>query len=317
MRIFIFGATGVVGRRVIPMLLAQGHQVSAHGRSSAKRAALKQAGAMAVDLDIFSEQQVRAHVAGHDAVINLATAIPSSTRLLLPGAWRKNDQIRRIVSSHIVNAAIKENIGRVIQESFGLIYQDNSEAWIDETAPLQPARHTKSVLDAEGAVRKFTEAGGTGVVLRFALFYGPDSSQTIEMINFVRRGLAIMPKPEDGFISSISHDDAARAVVAALALPGGIYNVADDHPCSRRAFFHSLAQALGVKPPRLLPQWSKVLMGSVGETLGRSLRISNQKLRQASDWTPNLASVDQGWQSVVAQINGQSRGAKPSSGRFF
>jgi nucleoside-diphosphate-sugar epimerase len=93
--------------------------------------------------------------------------------------------------------------------------------------------------------------------------------------------------------------EKAAAVRAALAVPGGVYNVVDDEPLPRRAFYDSLAEALGVPPPKLLPAWVKVLAGSLGETTARSLRISNRKLRQASGWAPRYPSVREGWRSVV------------------
>ena len=99
----------------------------------------------------------------------------------------------------------------------------------------------------------------------------------------------------------MTHDDAARATAAAIALPAGIYNVVDDEPVSRRAFVDSMADALGVASPRFPPVWMKLLYGSLGEMLSRSVRISNQKLRGATGWSPRYASVRQGWPDVVAQ----------------
>ncbi len=302
MRIFITGATGVIGRRVIPQLAAEGHQITAIGRTLTKRAALEQSGAKAVDVDLFSADQVLNAVRGHDAIINLATAIPSTFRLLRPGAWKENDRIRRNASRNLAEAARAEGVPRLVQESFALIYQDQGEAWIEEEMPFKPAPHTKSVLAAEEAANSFAESGGTGVILRFGLFYGPDSRQTVEMINLARRGWAALPGPAESYISSVSHDDAAAAVVAGLEIPAGIYNVVDDEPLRRREFFSSLAQELDIKTPQLLPAWVQVLMGSVGESVARSLRISNQKLRRTSGWAPNDPSVRVGWKGCLKAI---------------
>src|SRR5262245_1462823 len=118
MRVFITGATGVIGRRVVPMLVKAGHQVSAIGRSPDQRETLAKQGARAVGVDMFDASALRPVVEGHDAIINLATHMPSSTtRMLLPWAWRENDRIRRDGSAALVDAALAAGVGRFIQES--------------------------------------------------------------------------------------------------------------------------------------------------------------------------------------------------------
>jgi len=137
-------------------------------------------------------------------------------------------------------------------------------------------------MDAERAVEAFAESRGAGVVLRFAFFYGEDSDFLQQTIQAVRRGWAPALGSPEGFISSVSHDDAASAVVEALTVASGLYNVVDDEPVAKREFYTSLAEALGVGPPRFPPRFVARLLGSLGETLARSQRISNRKLRSAS-----------------------------------
>jgi nucleoside-diphosphate-sugar epimerase len=311
MRVFLTGATGVIGRRLIPLLRASGHEVTAVWRSPASRADVERQGATAIALDLFDRDAVARAVIGHDAVVNLATHIPpSSGRMLLPGAWRENDRIRREGSATLVDAAIRANVSRFVQESFAPVYPDSGDRWIDESAPQAPVKYNRTVPDAEASADRFTRSGRTGIVLRFAGFYGPDATQTAEMISMVRKGWAPIPGPPNAYISSVSHDDAASAVAAAMTLPAGIYNVVDDEPVTHRVFFDSLASALNVKPPKLPPQWLTLLFGSVGEMLARSLRISNRKLRSASSWTPSLPSVREGWRAVVGEMRnaaGQSQ----------
>jgi nucleoside-diphosphate-sugar epimerase len=124
-RVLVTGATGVVGRLAIPQLLARGHRVTAVGRAPEKRAELTTLRADAVALDIFDAEGARRAMAGHDAVINLATHMPSSTfRMLLPWAWRENDRVRREGSAALVQAALAAGISRFIQESFAPVYED-------------------------------------------------------------------------------------------------------------------------------------------------------------------------------------------------
>src|SRR5258708_2073365 len=120
---------------------------------------------------------------------------------------------------------------------------------------LRKERMNAKVRDAQLSAQRFTSGGGAGVVLRFAGFYGPDSPQTRQLISFVRHSWAPIPGAPERFFSSVTHDDAATAVVAALGLPAGVYNVADDEPLRRRELFDSLPAPLGVAPPRLPPTW--------------------------------------------------------------
>lgn len=291
----------MIGRRAVPLLIAAGHQVTAIGRTAEKRADLARLGSTALDVDLFNPGELRRAVAGHEVVINLATHLPAGWRMFAPRAFEENDRIRRVGAANLVYAGIAAGARRFIQESFAPVYPDSGERWIDETVPIVPASYNRSVADAERSAERFSSGDRTGVVLRFAPFYGPDAWQTRQMIDAVRRGFAPWPGAVDGFISSVAHDDAATAVVTALSLRAGAYNVADDEPLRRRDYFDALAAALGVAPPRIPPRFVARLLGSLGEMLARSLRLSNRKLR-AYGWAPRFASVRDGWPAVVRAI---------------
>jgi nucleoside-diphosphate-sugar epimerase len=294
MRILVTGASGVIGRRVVPLLVGAGHSVTAVARSEAKRAAIAKAGATAVALDLFDRSAVERAVIGHETIINLATHMPPSmTRMMLPWSWKENDRIRRDASAILADAAIAHGVERFIQESFAPAYPDRGSAWVTEETPLSPTRYNRSLLDAEASAQRVTRAGRKGIVLRFAAFYGPDAFTLHEMANMVRKGWSPLPGADGAYISSISHDDAATAVVAAIDLPAGIYNVADDEPVTRRQFVDVFASALGVRTPRALPRMMVKLMGSIGELGSRSIRISNRKLR-GSGWRAAFPSVREG-----------------------
>ena len=303
-KILVTGATGVVGRRLVPILVSEGHSVVAMVHGSRSHGALEAIGAAAVEADFFESKSLRRAAAGCDAVVNLATHMPAnSLQMLRRSAWKENDAIRTRGSSNLVDAALAEGVGRFVQESFAPVYPDRGDRWIDESVPLRTIRYNRSVRDAEASAARFTKAGGAGVVLRFAAFYGPDSRFLIEAIGqFRKTGRAFYPGSPEAFVSSVHHDDAATAAAAALALPAGTYNVADDEPVTRRDYFESLAQALGMPPPKPFPWWARALLGSLGELLARSERISNRKLRAASAWAPRYRSVREGWPSVAAAL---------------
>jgi nucleoside-diphosphate-sugar epimerase len=301
-KVFVTGATGVVGRRAVPLLVAAGHAVTAAARTPEKRAALEMAGAAGAEVDLFHPESLRRALAGQDAVLNLATHIPRSWRVFLRGAWKENDRIRRIGSANLVDSAISAGVSRFVQESFAPVYPDRGDRWIDESTPIAPVRYNRTVSDAEGSAARFTRSGGAGVVLRFADFYGPDAVQVHDMIRFVRKGWAAIPGRADAYLSAVSHDDAATAAVAVMGAPAGVYNVTDDEPVTRREFFDLLAKAVGVPSPKIPPAWVARLGGSLGEMLARSLRISNRKLRETTGWRPRYPSMREGWPAVVAEI---------------
>ena len=307
LRIFVAGGTGVIGRRVIPVLVSDGHRVYASSRSDEGRKQIVAQGAEPVAVNLYDSEDVKRGVGHQDVVINLSTHIPSSsTKMLLPWAWRENDRVRREVSANLGDAARIGGADCFIQESFAPIYEDAGDRWIDETWPVRPARYNKSTIEAERAANRFTKHGGRGIILRFAYFYGADSIATRDMIRLVRKGVSPLVGPPDAFISSISHDDAAAAVITAIHLPGGMYNVSDDEPVTRREWAGSLASALGVSPPRAVPGLLAKLGGSTVELLSRSQRLSNRKLREHSDWAPATPSIRDAWPRLVGAEHARS-----------
>jgi nucleoside-diphosphate-sugar epimerase len=291
-------------------LIRDGHVVVAIARGQEQRGRLERVGATGVEADLFESDSLRRAVSGCDAVVNLATHMPASTtEMLRPSAWKENDRVRSLGSSNLVDAALAGGVGRFIQESFAPAYPDCGNRWIEEDTPLRPVRYNRTLLNAEESAARFRKSGGAGVVLRFASFYGPDSRFLAEGIRQVKHGRTFLPGAPEAFVSSVSHDDAATAVAAALRIPAGVYNVVDDEPLTRREYFHSLAGALGVPPPRPLAWWVKLLFGSLGELLSRSQRISNNKLKSTLSWTPKYRSVREGWPDTVAGLGSNAGSA--------
>ncbi|MDQ1375194.1 MAG: hypothetical protein QOJ09_2532, partial [Actinomycetota bacterium] len=191
---------------------------------------------------------------------------------------------------------------RFVQEAIAFLYEDRGDAWIDEDVPLQVPPIGGSQLAAEAETRRFTEAGGVGVVLRFGQFYAPDASHTIAMAKMARRRLAPAVGDPDGYVTTIHADDAASAVVAALEAPAGVYNVTDDDPVTRQVFGEVVAAALDKKSPRKIPMAVAKAGGSKSEYLMRSLRVSNRRFKDATGWSPAYPSVREGWPVVAAAM---------------
>jgi nucleoside-diphosphate-sugar epimerase len=307
MKAFVAGATGVLGRRALPLLVAAGHEVSALARSDAGAKLVGALGARAVRLDVFDPDALRPAVAGHEVVCNLATHIPATGRMAAPGAWAENDRIRVEASRNLVDAALAGGAQRYVQESVTFLYRDGGDEWIDESSPVDPVANLRSATVAESNAARVTAAGATGVVLRFAAFYGPDSGTTLDMIRLCKRRIALGAGP-DAYVSSITTDDAASAVVASLSAPAGVYNVGDDGPVLRRQFFAVLAGALDVRPPFVVPAAVARLGGAKASVLARSQRVSNRLFVEATGWKPEYPSVRDGWPMVLAATSSGNKG---------
>jgi nucleoside-diphosphate-sugar epimerase len=183
----------------------------------------------------------------------------------------------------------------LIQESFAPAYPDRGEAWIDERTPIAPVRYNRSVVDAERSTQRFSYGGRAGVVLRFATFYGPDSWFARDLIRYVRRGFVPIPGAVGSYISSVSHDDAASAVMAALAARAGALMSSMMSACAAASVSARSRRFWGF-PHR------DYLFGSLGEMLARSVRVSNRKLREECAWVPKYPSMREGWRAVAAAI---------------
>jgi nucleoside-diphosphate-sugar epimerase len=295
MRVFVAGATGVVGRRAVSALITAGHEVTAAVRSPAKAALARSLGATPVEVGIFDADALRAAVAGHDAVCNLATHIPALARAADPRAWEENTRIRTEGSHNLVDAALAANASVFVQESIAFLYGDHGDEWLDAaTTPISDNRFAEPVRAAESEAKRFGDAGGRSVVLRFGLFLAPDSEQMVTMARSARRGISVYPGDSDGFLPSIHADDAASAVVAALTAPTGTYDVVDDEPLRRGDQRAALAAAVGRR--RLLQMRApKAVVGPLGD----SQRVSNQRFRAVTSWSPSFRSARDAWPAVL------------------
>jgi nucleoside-diphosphate-sugar epimerase len=276
-------------------LVAAGHEVTAAVRSPAKAEYARSLGATAVEVSIFDAEALRAAVFGHDAVCNLATHIPSLARAADPHAWDENTRIRTEGSRNLVDAALAANASVYVQESIAFLYGDHRGEWLDaESNAITDTRFSTPIRACESETKRFADAGGTGVVLRFGLFMAPDSEQMLTMARNARRGLSVYPGAADAYLPSIHADDAAAAVVAALRAPSGTYDVVDDVPSTRGDQRAALAAAVGRR--RLIQlRAPKAVVGPLGD----SQRVSNRRFREATSWAPRYPSAREAWPATV------------------
>lgn len=298
MKVFVTGGTGVVGTRALPAIVAAGHEVTAVARTPEKAALVRSLGATPVEVDLFDGDAVKAAVAGHEAVAHLATNIPPMSKAARMRSWATNERLRTESSNLLVDAALATGATRYVQESICFPYLDQGDEWITEESPLEHDGVFEGAAHAEAAAARFAVGGGAGVVLRFAQFHGPDSHHVHTFNAMVRKRINPFVGAPEAYSSFIHADDAGTAVAAAMSLPSGTYNVGDDKPVTRAEAGRIVAEALGVKPPHALPALVQSASPRTAKALMRSLRISNAKLKAASDWRPTLPSIRGSWSAV-------------------
>jgi UDP-glucose 4-epimerase len=288
--IVITGSTGVIGRRAVREVLAAGHRATGVTRSAAGRERLEALGARAVEADVFDEASLSRAFAGADGVVNVLTHVPPAARMGDLSAWAENDRVRTEASAAIARAATAAGVRRLVQESIAFVYADGGDAWLDEDAPVDGGGVTTTALVAEGNARELFD--GDTVVLRFGLFMGPDSGSTQAALAAARDGASIAIGPPGAYRPTLWLDDAAAAIAAALRVPAGTYNVADDDPPTNAEIDAALAAAVGVEALRpSVPQQSP---------LARSQRVSSRRLREAGGWAPRVRAGIEAWGRIAA-----------------
>lgn len=284
MRVFVAGATGVLGIAAVRRLVAGGHAVTGIARTPVRRQRLTAAGATPVDVDLFDLDAVRQALEAHDVVCNLATRIPVGSAALRASSWRENDRVRTEGSAVLAKAAADCGVLRLIQEAVAFAYADAGDDWVTENSPIESSPLLRSSLEATENAMSFADQYRFAVVLRFGLFYG-DHANTQWQLERVRRGKPVLLGEPTGYISPLAIDDAAAAVVASLAAPSGIYNVAGT-PVRRTEWARALGTAAGVDgSAKFVPAFQRrVLGGKTTEPLARSLRVSSDAFHAATGW---------------------------------
>ena len=298
MKVKVLGATGTAGRAAIPVLVAAGHDVFGHARTDSAAAAVAVLGDTPVRADTDDPDELRAMLTGADAVVDLRVAIPPATRAALPLAWREYARLRDTGTGLVVDAALRAGVQRVIHDTVTMVYADGGDAQLDEDSPVDATGALVANLAAERHLARLSAAGGTGVALRFAQFYGPDDRFSRELMSAARRGRALLAGRPEGWTSALHTDDVGQAVLVALTAPAGFYNVVDDEPLRRRDVLDLLAQS-AARTVRPFPAWTSSLASAPVRALARSQRVSAARFR-ALGWRPSVPSRRQGWPEAFA-----------------
>ncbi|MER6973554.1 NAD(P)-dependent oxidoreductase [Nocardioides sp. NPDC000445] len=314
MRIFIAGGTGAVGVRMVPLLVAAGHEVYGSTRHEAGCETLAGMGATGIVMDPLDAQSVHDAVAkaAPEVVVHQLTALGG-----LSGNLKKWDQdfamtnrLRTEGTDHLLAASRAAGVRRFVAQSFGGGWTyERTGGWVkDETAPLivDPGKEARGTLAAirhlESAVTAATDL--EGVVLRYGNFYGPGNATSREgaLGEMLRKGKMPVVGGGTGVWSFVHIDDVASATVAALDRGApGIYNIVDDEPAPVNQWIPLLAEEVGGRNPMRLPAWlARPLIGEFGVALMTSVRgSSNAKAKRELGWTPSYATWREGFRTGI------------------
>jgi nucleoside-diphosphate-sugar epimerase len=299
MRIFIAGATGALGRRLVPKLVERGHEVTGTTRSSDRAAVLREQGAEVAVMDPLDAQDVRAAVtkAQPEVVVHQLTALTGiGMSRNFDKTFAVTNRLRIEGTDHLIAAARAAGARRLVWQSYaGWPYARTGAPVKTEDDPLDPDPPA-DVRDSLAAIRHLEAAvtgaaGMDGIVLRYGGFYGPGTSLDAngEHVALIRKRRFPVGGGGAGMWSFVHIDDAATATVAAIeGGPPGIYNVVDDEPAALSVWLPAVAASVGGAPPRRLPGWLvRVAGGAQAHSMMTSARAaSNAKAKRELGWQP-------------------------------
>jgi nucleoside-diphosphate-sugar epimerase len=305
MRVFVAGASGAIGSRLVPQLVERGHDVVGTSRSPENSDRLAALGAEPTVLDVLDRDAVRKAVTEvrPDAIVHQATSLRGLSDLKNPDkAFAQTNRLRIEGTDALLAAAREVDVSRFLAQSFtSWPYARAGGPVKAEEDPLDPVPvpTMRETLDAIRHLEQ-TVVGAGGIALRYGGFYGSLDDAQLELVR--RRRFPIVG--DGGGIWSFVHlDDAATAT--ALALEGGapgIYNVVDDEPAPVSEWLPALADAINAKPPRHVPRWlARILAGEAGVVLMTEIRgASNAKAKRELGWTLRYPSWRQGFPAAYS-----------------
>ncbi|WP_435359080.1 NAD-dependent epimerase/dehydratase family protein [Haloarchaeobius sp. DFWS5] len=317
MHVFVAGATGVLGKRLVDRLTDRGHAVTGLTRDEAGAAVVRAAGGTAVDGDLLDSAATHAAVtaADPDVIIHAATAIPAATKTTAAD-WEPTNRLRREGTENLLAAAVAADADRYLQQSVVWVARQPDGSGFDEDSEPHPDRTTQAALDGERLARDAGHEHDLGVtILRCGWFYGADAAHTrLIAENLRNRRLPIIGSGllgrGDAELSPLHADDAARAFVAAVGGDAtGLFHVVDDETVTAAKFFRAFADRLDAPTPHRIPSWlARPLAGRDSvRFFTRPMPTSNDRFRAAFDWAPELPTYREGLDRVVAQMIEEGR----------
>ncbi|MDX3240320.1 MULTISPECIES: NAD-dependent epimerase/dehydratase family protein [unclassified Streptomyces] len=310
MRVFVAGGSGVLGRRLVPQLVARGHQVTATTTSEAKLGLLAQLGAQGVVMDGLDAMSVGEAVAAArpDAIVNQMTAI-SAAHAGKPDMrhfdrfFATTNRLRSEGTDHLLAAAEATGVSHVVVQSAGIWNGIREGGWVKTEADPLPRETGKfrATAEAIGHLEDVVVRAG-GAALRYGGLYGPGA--TDDMVELVRKRQFPLVGGGKGYMSWVHLDDAASATVLAVEQRAkGVFNIVDDDPAPAREWLPYLAACAGAKRPLRVPKWlARLLAGELVVTMMSEGRgFSNAKAKRELGWELRHPSWRQGFKEELAR----------------
>jgi 2-alkyl-3-oxoalkanoate reductase len=308
MRVFVAGASGILGRRLVPQLIDAGHEVVGTHTTPARADLVRALGAKPVLLDLLDAQAVRRAVleSEPEAIVHEATALANAKfGRSLDTTFAGTNALRTQGTDALLAAAWEVGVRRFVAQSFAPYrYAREGGPVKTEDDPLDPTppAGARETFAAMAHLDEVVTAFG-GIALRYGGFYGAPDDGWGDLVR--RRKFPIVGRG-DGVMSWIHLDDAAAATVLALEHQGpAIYNIVDDDPAPVREWLPVLSQAVGAKPPRRFPAWAaRIAAGEAAVVMGTEARgASNAKAKRELGWTLRYPSWRQGFPAAYASLD--------------
>ncbi|HEX9340990.1 MAG TPA: NAD-dependent epimerase/dehydratase family protein [Thermoplasmata archaeon] len=308
MNVFVAGATGVLGRRLVHRLAERGHHAVGLVRDDAGAKVVRSLGGEPRRASLFDPDGLARAAEGAEVVIRAATKIPTKLRTS-PKDWAENDRIRIEGTKALTEAASRVHARAYVQESVVWAVRNPDGSPFDEDAPAVSDPVLASALEAERIARGAgARHGFAAATLRCGGFYGADAWHTRVMAEALSRGRPAMIRGTSPVWSVVHADDVAAAFVAASESPrSGVWHVVDDRPVALAHFLGSIATRLGAPPPTQMPAWiARLALGRyTAELLRSSFATSNARFRQDFGWRPAFPTCEQGLDEVVATMRAE------------
>jgi nucleoside-diphosphate-sugar epimerase len=309
-RVFVAGGTGVLGRRLVPQVVARGHQVTATTTGSAKLGLVAELGADGVVMNGLDAVSVKEAVAAArpDAIVHEMTALSLARTgrpsLRHPDRWiATTTRLRTEGTDHLLDAAEASGVSHIVAQSVAGSFGNPKSGWVTEVEPQPLEAMGPKMRQAAAALRHVEDVvvKAGGAALRYGALYGPGA--TDDIVKLVRKRFFPLVGGGTGYFSWVHLDDAASATVLAVEQKAaGVFNIVGDEPALVKDWLPYLAECAGAKPPRRVPRWLVRLAGGdmAVKMMTEGRGFSNAKAKRELGWELRYPSWRQGFKEELA-----------------
>lgn len=318
MKLFIIGATGVLGKRVVKNLVEM-HEIYCLVRSESKKQEVEQLGAIGYVGDLYDKAWILEITKGMEGLLHLATSIPQKEKTKVHD-WTENNRLRTEAVSILIEVVKINNIHVYVHNDVLFSYGQRKGEWVDESVPLtRPmpsyykmskdwANVLESAIEGEEILQKEIINGFPAIILRFGMFYSSDSYNTLQILDLVKKRKFPILGDGSSYVNFIHVEDAALAVVKTVInyenIIGKTFNISDDTPATYGEVLPFIAERMNVKNPRKVsPFVAKLVAGKYTANLVlSSFRNKNDFFKEKTGWKPVYPSYKEGFEQILEDL---------------